>query len=96
MASHFFAACIVSNQEYPVIAQIKHRPQRMPRPVLSVQSLAERLSLVSQVLAYHYGEAGHDDGNHAHQLDEDIEGRTRRVLERIADCVTYYGSLVAF
>ena len=41
------------------------------------------------------GEAGHYDGNHAHELDEDVQGRAAGVFERIAYGVTHDGSLVA-
>ena len=42
-----------------------------------------------------HGQTGHHDGDHRHEFDEDVEGRTGGVFERIADRVTDYGCLVA-
>ena len=43
----------------------------------------------------HYGESGHDDGDHAHQFDEDVEGRAGGVLEGVSHGVAYNGGVVA-
>ena len=37
----------------------------------------------------------HHDRDHRHQFDEDVERRTRRILERIAHSVAYHGGLVS-
>ena len=42
------------------------------------------------------GQTGYDDRDHAHQLDQDVERRAGGILERIADGVSYHGSLMAF
>ena len=42
------------------------------------------------------GQSGYDDRDHAHQLDQDVERRAGGILERIADSVSYHGSLMAF
>ena len=42
------------------------------------------------------GQTGYDDRDHAHQLDQDVERRAGGILERIADSVSYHGSLMAF
>lgn len=40
-------------------------------------------------------ERGKDERLDSHQLDEDVEGWTRRVLEGVTDGVANHGSLVA-
>jgi hypothetical protein len=35
------------------------------------------------------------EGLDSHELDQDIEGRSRRVLERVADGVSDHGGLVS-
>ena len=42
----------------------------------------------------HHGQTGHDDGHHAHQLDEDVQAWAGGVLERIADSVAGDGRFV--
>ena len=42
------------------------------------------------------GQSCHDDGNHAHQLDEDVEARPGRVLERIAYRITHHSGTMHF
>ena len=42
------------------------------------------------------GETRHDDGNHAHQLHENVEARSGRVLERVAHGVAYHGGTMHF
>ena len=42
----------------------------------------------------HHYQAGHHDGDHAHKLDEDVQGRSGCVFERISDGVTDHGSMV--
>ena len=40
------------------------------------------------------GQSGYDDRDHAHQLDQDVQRRARRILERVAHRVAYDRSLV--
>ncbi len=47
------------------------------------------------VLHEKYGESCHHNANHRHELDEDVEGRTRGVFERITNSVTNNGGLVS-
>ena len=37
---------------------------------------------------------GKHDGDHADQFDQDINGRTRRILEWVADRIAYNGSFM--
>ena len=41
-----------------------------------------------------HGQPRHDDGHHAHQLDEDVEARAGGVLERVAYGVAYDSGFV--
>ena len=43
----------------------------------------------------HHGEAGHNDGDHRHQFDEDVQRRTGGILEGIADGVADDSGVVA-
>ena len=40
------------------------------------------------------GQSGYDDRDHAHQLDQDVQRRARRILERVAHRVADDRSLV--
>ena len=40
------------------------------------------------------GQSSHDDRDHAHQLDQDVQRRAAGILERIADRVAHDGRLV--
>lgn len=42
------------------------------------------------------GEAGHHDGHHRHQFDEDVEARAGGVLEGVANGVADHCGLVHF
>ena len=46
------------------------------------------------MLVQHHRKAGHDDGNHAHEFDEDVQGRAGSVFEGITNCVTHDGGVV--
>ena len=34
-------------------------------------------------------DAGGDDGHHAHELDQDVQGGAGRILEGVAHCLLY-------
>ena len=42
-----------------------------------------------------YGQAGHHNTHHRHELDEDVEARAGGVLKWVAHGVAHYGGLVA-
>ena len=57
-----------------------------------VPSLGE---VTTRVLAADLGErTGEDEGNNSHKLDENVEGGSRGILERISDGITDNGGLV--
>lgn len=53
------------------------------------------LVLLEQVLQECHCQTSHDDGNHRHELDKNVQTWARRVLEWVAYCVTDDSCLVA-
>ena len=78
-------ACFVSNPHSRRISD--------GRPQMQAAVAARDSGRLKKVESHR--QAGHDDRDHRHQFDEDIERRTRRILEGVAHSIAHDGRLVA-
>ena len=77
--------CLLERQTY----QVKQHPRRSPGVLLFLSSL---FLLQDGVI---HDQAREHDGHHAQQLNEDVDGRARGILERVAHGVAHHAGLVA-